>query len=254
MPPIEVLPVQPLAVRNLETAQPNPSSTPSSTPAPPPAHGADTSQTGASAVNTDALDNARAEAREKERALRLEVQELVQENEDLKGENEKLKTVLAATQKERKEAQEQCIQEAEKLELLHTRCTSVEAENVGLNSKLKNAQMMADFSKKRADEAPQKLEAVEEAVPGRIEEAVRGYQFFEDFRREAGKDAAYCLCHFTRTYKEVNPVIVDNFRKFIQGYDEEWFTNCNLDTPLTPEEEGEEEPLPEAAEDDAPAS
>ncbi|GAA0148745.1 hypothetical protein LIER_36788 [Lithospermum erythrorhizon] len=117
-----------------------------------------------------------------------------------------------------------------------------------------NAQMMADFSKKRADETAQNLKAMEEAIPGQIEEAIRGYQFSEDFRREAGKDAAYCLCRFARIYKEVNPAVVDNYCEFIQDYDEEWFANYNLDAPITPEEEGEEEPLPEVVEDYAPAS
>ncbi|GAA0172893.1 hypothetical protein LIER_26626 [Lithospermum erythrorhizon] len=74
----------------------------------------------------DAFDNARAEAHGEERALRLQVQELVQKTEDLKGKNEKLKTSLVAAEKEKKEAQEKCIQEAEKLELLHTRYTRVE--------------------------------------------------------------------------------------------------------------------------------
>ncbi|GAA0143633.1 hypothetical protein LIER_04271 [Lithospermum erythrorhizon] len=88
---------------------------------------------------SDALDNALADARKEERALRHQVQELVQKSEDLKGENEKVKALLAATQKEKKEPQEQCIQEAERLDLLHTRYRRVEAENVGLNSKFKNA-------------------------------------------------------------------------------------------------------------------
>ncbi|GAA0143390.1 hypothetical protein LIER_04085 [Lithospermum erythrorhizon] len=124
------------------------------------------------ACRSDALVNARAEAREEGRALRLQVQELVQKTEDLKGENEKLKTSLATAQKEKKEAQEQCIQEAEKLELLHTRYTRVEAENVGLNNRLKNAKMMADLSKKRADEIAQKLKEVEEEMPGQVQEAI----------------------------------------------------------------------------------
>ncbi|GAA0163643.1 hypothetical protein LIER_19457 [Lithospermum erythrorhizon] len=83
-----------------------------------------------------------------------------------------------------------------------------EGENEGLSSKYKNAQLMTEFSKKRADEATQraeeatqKLKVVEEAVPKRIPEAIREYQFSDDFRNESGKDAAYCLCHFTRTYK-----------------------------------------------------
>ncbi|GAA0170296.1 hypothetical protein LIER_24592 [Lithospermum erythrorhizon] len=176
-------------------------------------------------------------------------------NEKLQGENEKLKTTLDAVQKENKEAQEQYIKDVENLALLYSRYTPVDAENMGLTSRLKNAQMMADFSKKRTDETARKLKAVEEVVPWKIEEAIRGYQFSKDFRREAGKDSTYYLCRFTRTYKEVNPGIVDNYREFIQGYDEEWFANYNLDAPLTPREEDHEGPLPETAEkDDAPAS
>ncbi|GAA0140604.1 hypothetical protein LIER_01917 [Lithospermum erythrorhizon] len=187
---------------------------------------------------------------------------IVQEKEVLKGENEKLKTMLAVMQKENKEAQEQCIQEAEKLDLLHTHYTRMEAENEGLNNKYKNAQLMAEFSKKKAEEATQKedeatrkLKEVEEAIPGRIQEAIREYQFSEDFRNEAGKDAAYCLCCFTKTYKGANPAIVENYREFIQGYNKDWFANCNLDAPLTPEEEDEEDViLPGADQDDAQAS
>ncbi|GAA0169299.1 hypothetical protein LIER_23817 [Lithospermum erythrorhizon] len=120
---------------------------------------------------------------------------------------------------------------------------------------LKNAQMMANFSKRKAEDTDQKLKAMEEAVPGQIAEAIRGYHFSKGFRREAGKDAAYCLCRFARTAKEVNPAIVDNDREFIQNYDEEWFAKCNLDAPLTPEEEDEEEPLLKAAgQVDVPAS
>ncbi|GAA0146429.1 hypothetical protein LIER_06389 [Lithospermum erythrorhizon] len=127
--------------------------------------------------------------------------------------------MLTGMQKEKKEAQEQCIQETEKLDLLHTRYTHLEAENEGLNNKYKNAQLMAVFSKKkadedtqRADEATRKLKEVEEAIPGRIQEAICEYEFSEDFRNEAGKDAAYCLCRFTKTYKGVNHAIVENYR------------------------------------------
>ncbi|GAA0174217.1 hypothetical protein LIER_27658 [Lithospermum erythrorhizon] len=187
---------------------------------------------------------------------------LIKERKRLKGENEKLKTMLAVMQKEKKEAQEQCIQEAKKLDLLDARYTRLEAENEGLNSKYKNAQLMAEFSKKkeeeatqRADDATRKLKEVEEAIPGQIQEAIREYQFSEDFRNEAGKDVAYCLCRFTKTYKGSNPAIVENYREFIQGYNEDWFANCNLDAPLTPEEEDEEEIiLPGADQDDAQAS
>ncbi|GAA0158665.1 hypothetical protein LIER_15627 [Lithospermum erythrorhizon] len=121
-------------------------------------------------------------------------------------------------QKENKEAQEQCIQEAEKLDLLDTRYTRLEAKNEGLNNKYKNAQLMAAFSKKKADEATQradeasrKLKEVDEAIPGRIPEAIR--------------------------------------------YNEDWFVNCNLEAPLTLEEQDEEEViLPCTDQDDAQTS
>ncbi|GAA0169298.1 hypothetical protein LIER_23816 [Lithospermum erythrorhizon] len=54
----------------------------------------------------DPLDNEHGEAGEKERALRLQVQELIQENKKLQGENERLKTMLDVFQKEKKKAQE----------------------------------------------------------------------------------------------------------------------------------------------------
>ncbi|GAA0155027.1 hypothetical protein LIER_12851 [Lithospermum erythrorhizon] len=78
---------------------------------------------------------------------------------------------------------------------------------------------MAEFSKKMADEATQRAEKA------------------------------------TQKLKVANPAIVENYRKFIQGYNEDWFTNCNLDAPLTPEEEDEEEAIPPGAErDNAQAS
>ncbi|GAA0143097.1 hypothetical protein LIER_03858 [Lithospermum erythrorhizon] len=152
--------------------------------------------------------------------------------------------------KENKEAQEKCIKGAERLDLFHNRFTRLEGENEGLNNKYKHAQLMAELSKKKADEATQRLKEVEEAIPNHIQEAVREYQFSEDFINEAGKDAAYCLCRFTNTYKEANPLIVEKYRDFIQGYNEDWLANCNLDAPLTPEEEDEENVIPPGADQD----
>ncbi|GAA0146386.1 hypothetical protein LIER_06358 [Lithospermum erythrorhizon] len=176
------------------------------------------------------------------------VQELQGENNRLKTtlDVDRLKTTLDVVQKEKREAQEQCLKEAEKLKLLSSRHTRLEAENVGLTNKLKNAQMMADFSKRKAEDTAQKLKVAEKVLPGQIDEAIRDYHFTDGFRREAGKDAAYCSCRFSRTYKEGNPAIVDNYREFIQNYDEQWFANCNLSAPLTSKEENEENPLPEA--------
>ncbi|GAA0164798.1 hypothetical protein LIER_20348 [Lithospermum erythrorhizon] len=135
---------------------------------------------------SDALDNMPVEGREEEQALRLQVQELMRENERLKiaanvaqkvqelqGENERLKTTLDVAQKEKREAQEQCLKEAENIELLSNSHSRLEAESVGLASKLKNAQMMADVSKRKAEDAAQKLKAAKDTLPGQIAEAIR---------------------------------------------------------------------------------
>ncbi|GAA0174130.1 hypothetical protein LIER_27583 [Lithospermum erythrorhizon] len=74
-----------------------------------------------------------------------------------------------------------------------------------------------------------------------IEKAIYDYQCSEDFRNEAGKEAGYCPCHITKTYKEVNPSIVANYEEFIQGYDPEWFAHLNLSAPFTPTSKDEEE-------------
>ncbi|GAA0172780.1 hypothetical protein LIER_26535 [Lithospermum erythrorhizon] len=176
------------------------------------------------------------------------------ENEGLKNENEQLKARLLSSQREKREAQEQCIQMGEQYDLLNNRFARLEGETEYAKEQHKRAQRISEISKKRADEAMQKLNEVEEAVPLQIEEAcchrmkeaIRQYYLSEDFRNEVGKDAAYCLCRFARTIKDSNPLIVDNYKDFIKGYNADWFTSCNLEAPLTPDEEDDEEAaLPE---------
>ncbi|GAA0161884.1 hypothetical protein LIER_18100 [Lithospermum erythrorhizon] len=79
------------------------------------------------------------------------------------------------------------------------------------------ASLKSPASRKRADEALQKLKEVEESVPLKVEEACRlrekeliqQYHFSEDFRNEA-----------------------------------DWFASCDLEAPLTPKEEDDEEAAP----------
>ncbi|GAA0171951.1 hypothetical protein LIER_41253 [Lithospermum erythrorhizon] len=149
--------------------------------------------------------------------LKSENAGLKSENASLKSENEQLKARLLTMQREKREAQDQYIQMGE-----------------------------------RADEALQKLKEVEESVPFKVEEAcrlrekeaIRQYQFSKYFRNEAGRNSAYCLCRFTRTYKDSNPLIVENYKDFIAGYNADWFASCDLEAPLTPEEEDDEEAAP----------
>ncbi|GAA0185656.1 hypothetical protein LIER_32944 [Lithospermum erythrorhizon] len=78
------------------------------------------------------------------------------------------------------------------------------------------------FIAKKMSELEQRAKDAEETLPQRVEKAIYDYQRSEDVRLEAGKEAAYCLFFFTKTYKEDNPAIVANYEEFIEGYDPEW--------------------------------
>ncbi|GAA0144507.1 hypothetical protein LIER_04937 [Lithospermum erythrorhizon] len=149
----------------------------------------------------NALDDARAAACEKERAFQLQVKEF-------KEDNEKLKDAADLATKEKREAQTQTL-----------------------------VQLLQDQAKRKPLEAEQKVKDAEEALPRTIERVICDYQRFEDFRMELGNEAAYCLCRFTKTYKDNNPAIVANYEDFIQGYDQACFAPLNLSAPLTPDEE-----------------
>ncbi|GAA0185604.1 hypothetical protein LIER_32892 [Lithospermum erythrorhizon] len=168
------------------------------------------------------------------------------ENAGLKSEVEQLKARLLTLQREKREVQEQFIQMGDRYDVLNQRFSSLEGETEYIKEQQKRAQRISELSRKRAEEALQKLKEVEDSLPIKVEEAcqLRQYHFSEDFRNEAGRDAAYCLCRFTRTYKDSNPLIVENYKDFIAGYDADWFSSCDLDAPLTPEEEEDEEVAP----------
>ncbi|GAA0185704.1 hypothetical protein LIER_32992 [Lithospermum erythrorhizon] len=103
-------------------------------------------------------------------------------------------------------------------------------------------------------ELEQKAKTAEQTLSQRVEKAIYDYQRSEAFRSEAGKEVAYCLCLFTKTYKEVNPSIVANYEEFIQGYDPDWFAPLDLSAPLTPSLEEDEEDDAPSTSADAPAS
>ncbi|GAA0164573.1 hypothetical protein LIER_20172 [Lithospermum erythrorhizon] len=54
-----------------------------------------------------------------------------------------------------------------------------------------------------------------------LKEANERLKQSEEFHLEAGKEAAYCLCRFTKIYRDVNSSIVANYQDFIQEYPEE---------------------------------
>ncbi|GAA0154239.1 hypothetical protein LIER_37831 [Lithospermum erythrorhizon] len=158
------------------------------------------------------LDDAGKEACENERALQLRVK-------DLEGENEKLEVASAAPSKETKEATAHTMVEIRKHDALQAHLLAI----------------------KRASEVEDKAKAAEETLPHRIHAAIQAYQRSADYKLEVGNEAAYYLCHFNKTYKDLNPIMVANYKDFIQRYPKEWFTPLSLDAPLTSEAEEAEE-------------
>ncbi|GAA0159348.1 hypothetical protein LIER_38851 [Lithospermum erythrorhizon] len=149
--------------------------------------------------------------RGEKRALQLQVAELTKENE-------RLKVVATLAVKEKKEATAQVLAEIKKHDLLQARFTRLEGKHFDLTHKMERLQL--------------------------VQRAIFEYQRFAEFRLEAGKEAIYCLCLFTKTYRDVNPPIVANYEDFIQDYPKEWFASLDISIPLSPlakEEEDEEE-------------
>ncbi|GAA0152891.1 hypothetical protein LIER_11256 [Lithospermum erythrorhizon] len=125
------------------------------------------------ACRVDLLDDACHEACEKERALQLQVKEL-------KKENDRLKVAFILAIKEKKEATAQALSEMKKHDALRARFT-------------------------RVGKLEQRVKVIEEALPQRVQDAINEYQQSEEFHLEAGKEAAYCLFRFTKSYRDVNP-------------------------------------------------
>ncbi|GAA0171696.1 hypothetical protein LIER_25670 [Lithospermum erythrorhizon] len=103
-------------------------------------------------------------------------------------------------------------------------------------------------------ELEQRAKIAEKTLSQRVKKAIYDYQRSKAFRSEAGKEAAYYLCRFTKTYKEVNPSIVANYEELIQGYDPDWFVPLDLSAPFTPSPEEDEEDDGPSTSVDAPAS
>ncbi|GAA0166528.1 hypothetical protein LIER_21664 [Lithospermum erythrorhizon] len=198
------------------------------------------------ACRADLLDDARVVTCEKEMVLQLQVTEL-------KKENERLKVALNLAVKEKKEVTAQTLAEIKKQDLLQARFTKLEGEHFDISNKLQRLELVHSQTAKKISELEQRAKDAEEALPQRIEKAIYDYHCSEDFQVEVRKEAAYCLCHFAKTYKEVNPDIVANYLDFIQPYPEEWFAPSDLSAPLTPSPDEDEDEAPPAPAD-APTS
>ncbi|GAA0157642.1 hypothetical protein LIER_14869 [Lithospermum erythrorhizon] len=160
------------------------------------------------ARRADLLDDACEEAFEKERALQLRVK-------DLKEENEKLEVISVAASKEKKEATDHAMAEIRKHDALQAWFTRLEGEHFDISQKLERLLLVHNQTAKRVSEYEQKAKAAEEALPRRVQEAIHDYQRSNAFHLETGKEAAYRLFRFTKTYRDVNPSIVLNYEDFI---------------------------------------
>ncbi|GAA0174556.1 hypothetical protein LIER_41738 [Lithospermum erythrorhizon] len=146
-----------------------------------------------------------------------------------------------ASTKEKKETTSQAMVEIKKHDALQARFTLLEGEHFDISQKLERLQLVHNQKTKKVGELEQKVKSAEEALPLQVQKAIFDYQRSDEFRLEARKEVAYCLCRFTKTYRDVNPFIVANYKDFIQEYPKEWFAHLDLSAPLTPLAEEEEE-------------
>ncbi|GAA0155636.1 hypothetical protein LIER_13324 [Lithospermum erythrorhizon] len=127
------------------------------------------------ACRADLLDDASADAREKERALQLQVTEL-------KKENERLKVGANLAVKEKKEATAQTLAEIKKHDLLQARFTRLEGEHFDISNKLQRLELVHSQTAKKISELEQRAKKIseleqrakdgEEALPQRIEKTI----------------------------------------------------------------------------------
>ncbi|GAA0169866.1 hypothetical protein LIER_24249 [Lithospermum erythrorhizon] len=76
--------------------------------------------------------------------------------------------------------------------------------------KLERLQLVHNQTTKKVGELEQKVKSAEEAFPQQVQKAIFDYHRSDEFSLEAGKESVYCLCCFTKTYRDVNPSIVAN--------------------------------------------
>ncbi|GAA0172776.1 hypothetical protein LIER_26532 [Lithospermum erythrorhizon] len=116
--------------------------------------------------------------------------------------------------------------------------TKLEGDNFDLSSKVKRLQLCLDRATKRANEAEEKAMVAQETddavTAQRISEGIEAFKGSDEYALEVGKDAAYCLCRFEKSYKDVCPAIVDYFQDLIQHYPEDWFSHVDVRAPLSP--------------------
>ncbi|GAA0160767.1 hypothetical protein LIER_17246 [Lithospermum erythrorhizon] len=144
---------------------------------------------------------------EGERASQLKVLELEKENEDLLWNQE-------TAYKEKKIATQQALAEIAKCKDLEAQNVKLEGEKFDLTLKLSRLELSLSQEKKRAKEAEQKALVAQESASQAVEE----YRSSEAFCEELGEETAYCLCHFVKTFKGINPSLAAHYLEFISGY------------------------------------
>ncbi|GAA0166404.1 hypothetical protein LIER_21561 [Lithospermum erythrorhizon] len=91
------------------------------------------------------------------------------------------------------------------------------------------------------DTAKGALESSENTLPSRIDQPKEEYCASDEYKDTAGANPAYCLCRFVRTYKDVSPSLVAFYEECIRNYPAAWFAPNDVQAPLSPLEEVEEE-------------
>ncbi|GAA0148732.1 hypothetical protein LIER_08094 [Lithospermum erythrorhizon] len=118
--------------------------------------------------------------------------------------------------------------------------TKLEGDNFDLSSKVNKLQLFLDRATKRANKAEEKAKATQETTNAvtaqRVPEGIKSFKGSDEYALKDGKEAAYCLCHFEKSYRDVCSTIVDHYQSFIQQYPGDWFFDVDISAPLSPAE------------------
>ncbi|GAA0152935.1 hypothetical protein LIER_11293 [Lithospermum erythrorhizon] len=99
-----------------------------------------------------------------------------------------------------------------------------------------------------ANEAEQKALVAQESASKAVDE----YRASEAYHEELGEEMAYCLCHFVKTFKDINPSLATHYQEFISGYPSHCFFSLDIKAPLSPMEGEESEAQGQAQAQDPP--
>ncbi|GAA0183048.1 hypothetical protein LIER_30530 [Lithospermum erythrorhizon] len=131
---------------------------------------------------------------------------------------------------DKKTAIEQALAEIAKCKDLEAQNVKLKGEKIDLSLQVSRLQLSLSQETKRAQEAERKVLLAQEFAGKAIEE----YRASKAYQEDLGAEAAYCLCRFVKTFKDINPSMVAHYQEFTSEYPSHWFTSLDVNASYPP--------------------